>query len=499
MTAFLLCFEMTQVQKVARIVAPRRVPNFVVLQLGQWRPDSIGGGMVVVFLQLALDRVTLIDRYTDPHHPPTLTLMHFGPTTLPLQKEDFFDDMVQLEEAISTWQIYGAPVIKRLRFWQSHADSHHKGSILAFQCIYTDSVDSSTEFRTPIRGLRDGAHFFVDIVLGPGEFILEMSCFYVAGLYGSITVKTNNGSYTVGSRETGAHDKITIPRQNLFDAVAFAGETGRDGSISCLKLIAVQPHHFGTLCGPKPPPQAIQEDVGYSSHRKHIAPSRPVVSGSHPREENNTLDLRPRSVTGEDSSTAKSRDRPSQTNRTRVAPTRGRPRPSSALAGRGSADHDDRDPLPRQRPQSALARPNVSKTADVKLGRSGGGMVGSQPSYPLQFEKNLDMSVTHVHENDVSGGARLRVRADDAEVDSLLRGSIDESAIDWKQSIRTAIAHGVITAQTRLVLQVEYCTAARPSRTLRGSTEQYSRVISELKDKIGTGLWEYNATVLDNR
>jgi hypothetical protein len=483
---------MTQVQKVAREVAPSRVPNFMVLQLGQWRPDGIGGGMVVVFLQLALDRVTLIDRYTDPHHPPTLTLLHFGPTTLPLQKEDFFDDMVQLEEAISTWQIYGAPVLKRLRFWQSHADSHHKGAILAFQSIYTDSIDSSTEFRTPIRGLRDGAHFFVDIALGPCEFIVEMSCFYVAGLYGSITVKTNNGSYTVGSRETGAHDKIKIPRQNLFDAIAFAGETGRDGSISCLKLIAVQPHHFGTSCGPKPPPQAIQEDGGNSSHRKHIAPSRPVMSGSHPREENSILDLRPRSVTGEDSSAAKSRDRSIQANRSRVAPPPGRPRPSSALAGRGSRDRDDRDSLTRQRPQSALARPNVSKTADVKLGKTGGG---SQPSHPLQFEKNMDMS----HEIDVSGGARLRVRADDAEVDSLLRGSIDESSMDWKQSIRTAITHGVITAQTRLVLQVEYCTAVRPSHTLRGSTEQYSRVVSELKDKIATCLWEYNATVLDNR
>ena len=107
----------------------------------------------------------------------------------------------------------------------------------------------------------------------------------------------------------------------------------------------------------------------------------------------------------------------------------------------------------------------------------------------------MDMS----HEIDVSGGARLRVRADDAEVDSLLRGSIDESSMDWKQSIRTAITHGVITAQTRLVLQVEYCTAVRPSHTLRGSTEQYSRVVSELKDKIATCLWEYNATVLDNR
>ena len=44
---------------------------------------------------------------------------------------------------------------------------------------------------------RDAAHFFVDIVLGEGEFILEISCFYVAGLYGAITIQTNAGVYSV--------------------------------------------------------------------------------------------------------------------------------------------------------------------------------------------------------------------------------------------------------------------------------------------------------------
>jgi hypothetical protein len=44
---------------------------------------------------------------------------------------------------------------------------------------------------------KDGAHYFVDVVLGQGEFIYEISCFYVAGIYGSITLQTNVGSYTV--------------------------------------------------------------------------------------------------------------------------------------------------------------------------------------------------------------------------------------------------------------------------------------------------------------
>ena len=445
--------------------------------------------MVVVFLQIALDRVTLIDRYTDQHHAPTLTLMHLGPTTLPLQKDDFFDDMAELEEAISTWQIYGAPVVKKMRFWQSHADSHHKGAILALQSIYTDSVDSSTEFRTPVRGLRDGAHFFVDVVIGPGEAIVEISCFHVAGLYGSITIKTTNGTYTVGSRETGTHSKIEIQRQNLFDAMAFAGEIGRDGSITCLKLITVQPHHFGTSCGPKPPVQSVNVEAGNSFHRRPVGSNRP-------QEEQPALESqRSRSATGEHVKADKARDRPARTNRIRVAPPAGRPRPSSALSGH-VCDQEDRDGLQRQRPQSAMARPSVIKAVDVKLGKSGGGV---QPVLPLQFEKNLDMSLTQVHQNELQNGARLRVRADDAEVDSLLRTSIDDSTADWKYNIRTAIAHGVITAQTRLVLQVEYCTAARPSSTLRGTTEQYSRVVNELKDKIATCLWEYNATVLDNR
>jgi hypothetical protein len=108
---------------------------------------------------------------------------------------------------------------------------------------------------------KHGAHYFVDIALSQGEFIYEISCFYVAGVYGSITLHTNVGSYTVnglgprpvvlpscslrpcrflrnmrpakrtnwlnacqvGSRETGTHHKIQILRQDLFDLVAFAG------------------------------------------------------------------------------------------------------------------------------------------------------------------------------------------------------------------------------------------------------------------------------------
>jgi len=44
---------------------------------------------------------------------------------------------------------------------------------------------------------KGGAHYFVDVVLGQGEFIYEISCFYIAGIYGSITLQTNVGSYTV--------------------------------------------------------------------------------------------------------------------------------------------------------------------------------------------------------------------------------------------------------------------------------------------------------------
>ena len=95
----------------------------------------------------------------------------------------------------------------------------------------------------------------------------------------------------------------------------------------------------------------------------------------------------------------------------------------------------------------------------------------------------------------------MRVKADDAEADALLKASGDEdtSSADWKQGIRDAISQGIITAQTRLLLQVEYCTATRPSSTLRGSKEQYSRVVTDLKEKITSLLWEYNTTVLDNR
>jgi hypothetical protein len=118
-----------------------------------------------------------------------------------------------------------------------------------------------------------------------------------------------------------------------------------------------------------------------------------------------------------------------------------------------------------------------------------------------QFDKNLEMNIKHVHENDLPGGRRLRVKADDSEADALLKASVDEdtSSADWKQNIRNAVLQGVITAQTRLLLQVEYCTATRPSSTLRGSKEQYSRVVTDLKERITSYLWEYNTTVLDNR
>ena len=137
------------IQNLAKEVAPVRLPDFLVLQLGKWRRDS---GMVLVLLQLSLDRVTLIDRYTEEDHVPTLTLLHLGPTTVPVHRDDFFDDMLELDEAIATRQIYGVPLIRKLRFWQSHVDSHHKGSITALQAIYADSANPSTQFRAPVRG-----------------------------------------------------------------------------------------------------------------------------------------------------------------------------------------------------------------------------------------------------------------------------------------------------------------------------------------------------------
>jgi len=154
------------VAKLAQELAPRRIPDFLVLQLGQWRtaararpcsPTSQGAQgvrshMVIVLLQVALDRVTLIDKYTDEDHASTLKLLHLGPATVPVNKEDFFDDLLELDEFIATHQILGAPVIERMRFWQSHVDSHTKGGIVAFQAMYADSADPRTHLRTPIRG-----------------------------------------------------------------------------------------------------------------------------------------------------------------------------------------------------------------------------------------------------------------------------------------------------------------------------------------------------------
>jgi len=140
------------VAKLAQEVAPRHLPDFLVLQLGKWRTDGVGGGIVVVLLQLALDRVTLIDRYTSEDHASTLTLLHLGPSTVPVNKEDFFDDMLELDEFIATHRILGAPVMERIRFWQSHVDSHTKGAVIALQAMYIDSADPSTHVRTPIRG-----------------------------------------------------------------------------------------------------------------------------------------------------------------------------------------------------------------------------------------------------------------------------------------------------------------------------------------------------------
>ena len=70
---------------------------------------------------------------------------------------------------------------------------------------------------------------------------------------------------------------------------------------------------------------------------------------------------------------------------------------------------------------------------------------------------------------------------------------------------RTALQHSVVShiphcnTTDHDVLQVEYCTATRPSSTLRGSTEQYSRAVTEIKEKSAVTLWEYHATILDNR
>lgn len=46
--------------------------------------------------------------------------------------------------------------------------------------------------------------------------------------------------------------------------------------------------------------------------------------------------------------------------------------------------------------------------------------------------------------------------------------------------------------------QVEYCTAERPTASLRGSTEQYVRVLEDLKERCRRDFWEYNIRVLGN-
>lgn len=153
-----------------------------------------------------------------------------------------------------------------------------------------------------------------------------------------------------------------------------------------------------------------------------------------------------------------------------TAPARRQVRPLSALTGRGTNDRvlDDRRTSVPRRPHSALSRQSGG------AGWQGIDSRHAKPSsMPLPDEKNFDMSAKHVNENDLGGGARLRVKADDKEVDILLKTSAeDASPADWRVGIRDAIAQGVITAQTRLLLQVEYCTAERPSNTLRGSKEQ---------------------------
>ena len=46
--------------------------------------------------------------------------------------------------------------------------------------------------------------------------------------------------------------------------------------------------------------------------------------------------------------------------------------------------------------------------------------------------------------------------------------------------------------------QVEYCTAERPTASLRGSSEQYVRVLQDFKERCAKLLWEYNVRVLGN-
>ena len=468
----------TLMQELARKLAPAALPNFLVLQLGKYRPGSVSG-TVVVFLQLALDRVTLIDKYINERNAPTLTLLHLGPTTVPVVKDDFFDDMSELEDAIAERRILGTPIIKRFRFWQSRADSHHKGAVVAFQAMYSDSMNADTKFRTPIRGSRANAQFFVDIALGDGEIILGVSCFYVAGVYGSISFRTNAGVYTVGNRETGLHHSIDIPRQELYDAIAFLGETGREGSLTCLKVVAIQPHHFGTICGPKLPACDFHVEVGSRSNDNNAAPSKSAAAEVSTAASTDSLQkhesrgsYRPQSDT----------------------PSRHRVRPSSALAERGglSIVSDAKSVAPVPRPQSAMARHSGNRDAN-----SAGGVSKDVPNELLGANKR---DVSREQHSDVparESGPRLRVRASDRRVDALLKA--DEVQDDWKQSVRNAISQGIITAQTRLVLQVEYCTAERPSETLRGSKEQYSKIATDLKEKVCSNLWEYNVVVLDNK
>jgi len=91
------------------------------------------------------------------------------------------------------------------------------------------------------------------------------------------------------------HSPRTAPRIHSLLCIVILGETGSDGALSCLKVLAVQPHHFGTACGPKPPPQhtathgntlqptetphtfsvqphTFSVHVGHVSQRKHATP-----------------------------------------------------------------------------------------------------------------------------------------------------------------------------------------------------------------------------------
>jgi hypothetical protein len=155
------------------------------------------------------------------------------------------------------------------------------------------------------------------------------------------------------------------------------------------------------------------------------------------------------------------------------------PRPNSVTSRPLSAPRSTRsEPEHIPRPSSASSL-GINTTGDRGIG--GGG----------------DYGVRKGHGGGTSGLIRMSGSGVQGELSNKVAGVIAPGVgpKGVHEKLSSCIALGVLTSHSEIHIDVEYCTARRPSITLRGSSKKYTQYYEELRREVRESLGHWNVEV----